>query len=43
MQALYKAAINGNDSITWKSNLAAAPTGGGTSGLINIYEAEQYA
>lgn len=42
MQSLYRAAVNGKDSISWKANLAAAPTGAGISGNINIYEAQQY-
>lgn len=42
MQALYKAAVDGTKNVSWRANLAAAPTGGGVSGNINIYEAEQY-
>ena len=42
IQVLYKAAIDGTQNIKFLSNISSAPTGGGQSNTINLYEAEQY-
>jgi hypothetical protein len=43
MQVLYKAAVDSNQAVTWEANISStAPTGGGISNNVIIYQAEQY-
>ncbi|MDE1971240.1 MAG: hypothetical protein KGI50_06740 [Patescibacteria group bacterium] len=42
LQAVYKAAIDGSLLVSYQANIASAPTGGGQSNTVNLYQAEQY-
>ena len=43
MQTLYQASVNSNQSVVWEANIGStAPSGGGITDNVVIYQAEQY-